>query len=85
MTNPFPNEPGTNPPRYPKRTDTAKWIWALTGAVVVLLLGLFFVGNLGSRTPAANPPAVTAVPAPATNVPPPAPEQTTGQSAPRAQ
>ena len=63
----------------------ARWSLAIVAAIVVAL-GLAFYGisaqQSGQKT--ANPPAVTAAPAPAAGVPPPAPRTTTGQAAPAA-
>jgi hypothetical protein len=63
----------------------ARWSWAVAAALVVAL-GLAFYGIDATRNgqKTANPPAVTAAPAPATGVAPPAPQTTTGQTAPPA-
>jgi hypothetical protein len=63
----------------------ARWSLAV-GAAIVVVLGLTFYGINAKRESltAANPPAVTAAPAPAAGVAPPAPQTTTGQAAPAA-
>jgi hypothetical protein len=63
----------------------ARWSLAV-GAAIVVILGLAFYGINAKREShtAANPPAVTAAPAPAAGVAPPAPQTTTGQAAPSA-
>jgi hypothetical protein len=63
----------------------AQWSWAVAAALVIAL-GLVFYGIDASRNgqKTANPPAITAAPAPATGVAPPAPQTTTGQAAPPA-
>jgi hypothetical protein len=63
----------------------ARWSWAVAAALI-LGLGLVFYGIDMSRNgpKTAKPPAVTASPAPAAGVAPPAPETTTGQAAPPA-
>ena len=69
-----PAEPGASPRQ-------ARWSLAL-GAAIVVILGLTFYGINATRQPhtAANPPAVSAAPAPAAGVAPPAPQTTTGQA-----
>jgi hypothetical protein len=61
----------------------ARWSWVIAAALVVAL-GLLFYGinsrENGQR--AANPAAITAFPAPAAGVSPPAPQTTTGQPTP---
>jgi hypothetical protein len=63
----------------------ARWSAAIIAAIVVAL-GLAFYGISAKQSgpKLANPPAVTAAPAPATGVPPPPPQTTTGQAAPSA-
>jgi hypothetical protein len=63
----------------------ARWSWVIVAAVVVAL-GLAFYGISANQSGpnVANQPAVTAAPAPAAEVAPPAPQTTTGQAAPAA-
>jgi hypothetical protein len=60
----------------------ARWSWVVAVALVIAL-GLAFYGIDASRNgpKTANPPAVTAAPAPATGVAPPAAPETTGRGA----
>jgi hypothetical protein len=84
MTNdPFRSPPGTNPPRHVAQPSNAPWIGGAIVVAALLGLGIWMVGHK-SATTTANPPAVTAAPAPAAGVPAPRPEETTGQAAPRA-
>src|SRR5437762_265933 len=71
----FASSSGANPRR-------AMWS-ALAVFAIVAALFVVFYGLSSERTQTANPPAVTASPAPASGVPAPAPETTTGQGAPR--
>jgi len=52
---------------------------------VVLAVAYYLHGPFTDWSAPANDPAVTAAPAPATGVRPPAPEETTGQRGPKAQ
>jgi hypothetical protein len=63
----------------------ARWSWVIVAAIVVAL-GLAFYGISAdqSEQKVASQPAVTAAPAPAAGVAPPAPQTTTGQAAPSA-
>jgi hypothetical protein len=72
-----------SPMRTGNRMPLAVVAAAIAGAVVVALViwGTPASRNAPSHGSASNPPAVTAAPAP--RVPPPAPQETTGQAAPR--
>jgi hypothetical protein len=64
----------------------ARWSWVIIAAIVVAL-GLAFYGisaNQSGQQKVASQPAVTAAPAPAAGVAPPAPQTTTGQATPSA-
>jgi len=63
----------------------ARWSWVIVAAIVVAL-GLAFYGISANQSgqKVASQPAVTAGPAPAAGVAPPAPQTTTGQAAPSA-
>jgi hypothetical protein len=80
------SDPYRDPARAPYVQETNKTPWIAGGIAVALLLA-FGLWAMDHRTPttAAVPPVVTAAPAPATGVPGPAPQETTGQTAPRAQ
>jgi hypothetical protein len=82
MSDPFRGPPGTNPPRHVQRANPS-WIPAAIALLVVLGLAIYALTRHDTTT-AANPPGVTSAPAPATGVPSPAPQETTGQTAPRA-
>jgi len=72
-------------PRRSVGTSPRQARWSLVAVVAIVVgLGLAFYGIDASRNghKAANPPAVIAVPAPASGVPPPRPQTTTGQPAP---
>ena len=72
-------------PRQSVGTSPRQARWSLVAVVAIVLgLGLAFYGIDASRNghKAANPPAVIAVPAPASGIPPPRPQTTTGQPAP---
>ena len=73
------------PPPTGATPRQARWSWAVAAALV-LALGLAFYGIDASRNgqKTASTPAVTAAPAPAAGVAPPAPQTTTGQAAPPA-
>jgi hypothetical protein len=71
----------TSPPWYSRDTHSGL-LWATAALAVAAVVGLGFWATSDHST--ANPPAVTAAPAPATGTPAPPPEQTTGQPAPRA-
>ena len=77
--------PTDEPPPTGASPRQARWSWAVAAALV-LVLGLAFYGIDASRNgqKTASTPAVTAAPAPAAGVAPPAPQTTTGQAAPRA-
>jgi hypothetical protein len=73
------NSPNPRPPRVRRQAGDKPAIgWMLAAVAVVALLGVSYWA-WSERGPA-NPPAVTAAPAPATGVPAPAPETTTGQA-----
>ena len=81
MPDPFRGPPGTNPPRHVPNRDYGMMGWAAAGVAAVVVLGLALLwGESGRKSPAANPPAVTAAPAPSTGVPAPGPQSTTGQA-----
>jgi hypothetical protein len=63
----------------------ARWSWVIVAAIVVAL-GLAFYGISANQSgqKVASQLAVTAAPAPAAGVAPPAPQTTTGQAAPSA-
>jgi hypothetical protein len=63
----------------------ARWSWVIVAAIVVAL-GLAFYGISANQSgqKVASQPAVTAGPAPAAGVAPPAPQTTTGETAPSA-
>ena len=72
--------PQYNPKPRPRNAATP-WIIALAIGIAAIF-GLIFLGNYArEQQDAANPPAVIATPAPATQRPAPAPETTTGQRA----
>jgi hypothetical protein len=86
MSDPFRAPPGANPPRHVRQEtgytpSYTPWIGAAIGIAVVFGLGFWATSR---TTTTANRPAVTATPAPAPGVAAPAPEETTGQAAPRA-
>ena len=63
----------------------ARWSWVIVAAIVIALGLAFYVisaNQIGQKV--ASQPAVTAGPAPAAGVAPPAPQTTTGQAAPSA-
>jgi hypothetical protein len=80
------NDPRQRPPQRPIVEDKSNAPFVAGAIVVALLLGggFWFMNHRAGPT-AANPPAVRAAPAPAANSPAPRPEETTGQTAPRAQ
>jgi hypothetical protein len=80
------NNPRQSRPRgpYVQEKSNAPLIGGAIALAVVLVVGVWFM-NHRSATVAANPPTATHAPAPATGVPGPRPEETTGQAAPRAQ
>ena len=63
----------------------ARWSWVIVAAIV-LAFGLAFYGISANQSgqKVASQPAVTAAPAPAAGVAPPAPQTTTGKAAPSA-
>ena len=87
MSDPYsvpPHSAGTNPPRHVReQTSDGTWMGAAIAVAVIVGLGFWALSHRSEPTTAANPPAVTAAPAPATGVPAPRPEETTGQAAPR--
>src|SRR5258705_10955178 len=77
MSDPFRTPPGTNPPRHVREASSyTPWIGTAIALALVFALGFWATSR---PTTTANPPAVTATPAP--RVPAPAPEETTGQAA----
>jgi len=81
MSDPFPSPPGTNPPRHVPNRDYGMMGWAAAGIAAVVVIGLTLLwAESGRKSTQANPPAVTAAPAPTTGTSPPAPETTTGRA-----
>ena len=73
----------TNPTRY-SRGSHSGLLWATVALGLFVAIGLTFWDSSHRSDSAANPPAVTAAPAPAAGTPAPRPEETTGQPVPRA-
>jgi hypothetical protein len=82
MSDPFRTPPGTNPPRYVRERSDSSWIGVAIAVAVVVGLGFWALSHRTATTTTANPPAVTAAPAPAAGVQAPRLEETTGQAAP---
>src|SRR4051812_9012636 len=77
---------GVRRDQYGRTRTNGMMGWTLSIIAAAVALGLL-VYNFASKNDAPNPPnppAVTSAPAPATGVPAPRPEQTTGQTAPPA-
>ena len=87
MPDPKGDPTGRDPIRdsYVRQRNAARsWSLAIVAVAVVLAVAYYLHGPFtGSSAPASGP-AVTAAPAPATGVRPPAPEETTGRAAPKA-
>jgi hypothetical protein len=72
--------------RYVRERNAARsWSLAIVAIAVVLAVAYYLHGPFTGSSAPANDPAVTAAPAPATSVRPPAPEETTGQRGSKAQ
>ena len=88
MSDPQGDPTGRDPVRdsYVRQRNAARsWSLAIVAAAVVLAVAYYLHGPFTGSSAPANDPAVTAAPAPAPGVRPPAPEETTGQRGPKAQ
>ena len=87
MNDPRPTDSRASPPRGPyvreQSNNGVLWIGALIAGAIVL--GFVAWGTMSNNRHVTANPAVIVTPAPATGVPAPAPETTTGQAVPRGQ